>query len=135
MKYKKNVFLGENSRGQNDNNVTQQVKNHLDGNHKWWKLTNLETNNSYNPSKCMSFIGTWLPIWSASNLLVKTVPIFWMPMYDFREGSCTGTNAGHKLQNYTLANFNRVTMVFTNTIQHHKLPRRNNQLARQTNIL
>ena len=63
----------------------------------WKELTNLETNNSYNPSKCMSFTGTWLPIRSASNLLVKTVPIFWMPIYAFREGSCTGTNAGHKL--------------------------------------
>lgn len=62
------------------------------------KLTNLETNNSYRPSKCMSFTGTWLQIRSASNLLVKMVPIFWIPINAFLEGSCTGTNAGHKLQ-------------------------------------
>lgn len=40
------------------------------------ELTNLEINNSYKPSKCMSFTGTWLPMRSDSNLRVKTVPIF-----------------------------------------------------------
>uniref|UniRef100_A0A0A9FRW5 Uncharacterized protein n=1 Tax=Arundo donax TaxID=35708 RepID=A0A0A9FRW5_ARUDO len=45
----------------------------------------------------MSLIGTWLPILSASNLRVNTVPKFWIPIYAFREGSCTGTNAGQLL--------------------------------------
>ena len=46
----------------------------------------------------MSRIGTWLPIRSASNLRVNTVAMFWIPIYAFREGSCTGTNAGQLLK-------------------------------------
>ena len=66
------------------------------------QITNLETNSSYNPPKCMSLTGTWLPIRSASNRLVKRIPMFWMPMYALREGSCTGTNAGHKLHGVSI---------------------------------
>jgi hypothetical protein len=46
----------------------------------------------------MSRIGTWLPIRSASNLRVNTVPKFWIPIYALREGSCTGTKAGQLLR-------------------------------------
>jgi hypothetical protein len=74
-------------------------------------LTNFDRNSSCNPSRCMSLIGTWLPILSASNLRVNTVPKFWIPIYAFREGSCTGTNAGQLLNKKPLRNMTEIMLV------------------------